>query len=48
MDDQVRETVTTYFLLAWMSDAKGEALARDHYLTKAFRTLVHAGVTLIF
>ena len=43
---EVRETVTTYFLLAWLADVQGNTLACGHYLARAFRTLAYAGVEL--
>ncbi len=48
MSEELKEAVSTYFLAAWLADLEGESRARDHYLTRAFRQLVHGGYTLIF
>jgi hypothetical protein len=48
MNEEVKEGVTAYFLMAWLSDLEGNAFARDHYLTRAFRHLVQGGYTLLF
>lgn len=42
--DEVREQVTIYFMMAWLSDLQGNTLACGHYLARAFRTLIYAGV----
>lgn len=47
MEPEVRENVTIYFFAAWAEDLAGDERARDHYLTRAFRTIVHAGYALI-
>lgn len=41
---EVVETVTTYFLLAWMYDLEDNGVARDYCLTRAFRTLMWEGI----
>lgn len=44
MEPEVSETTTAFFLMALYYDIQGNTLAANHYLGRAFRTLIYAGV----